>query len=306
MELKRDEKLPQNFIPLHPHTGRYCGYACECLHFEYADLNLKTMEYLPDDPRKEEETPGYRVISETDGEILIDYDGVKITLPVSANIESIEVKVAKDMVVLEGDTTTYIFPRNNCHYKHLLLEHGQDMTTFLLGDIYVKKESPPDQRYRFSYHLFDPHTKQFVQYARDSYSKPVASYNGLVWWIVNQRSLIPTFMDLSNPDKYYIRKDRILTVAKDSNDDPLDDEMPEGFVREGDNRFITRSTESSNFQAIDLDSATVNTVEVPRNDGAENLFLGYMNDKFHARYVRDSTRDKYMEQSYEYKYTFMH
>lgn len=46
------------------------------------------------------------------------------------------------------------------------------------------------------------------------------------------------------------------------------------------------------YISIDLESATVNTVEAPRSDGAENLCLGYMN------YVRDSTRDNYMEQSY--------
>lgn len=306
IELTKDEKLPKDFTPLHSHSGRYCDYSCDYLHFEYANLNLTTMEYIPDDPRKEEETGDYDVISETNEEIVIDYDGLKITLPASADIESVEVNITKDIVVLEGDTTTYVFPRNNCHYKHLLLEHDHNVSAFLLGDIYVKKV--PIAKGKFSYHMFNPHTKQFVQYAiKNINTKPVAAYNGLVWWLINKKSLIPTFMDLNNPDKVYIQKEKILTVARctnsiDSDDSADDDERPEGFSREGDNRFLTGETASSAFQAIDLDSETVNYIEVPLEGGPHELVVGYVKDKFHARYVHHAIWDGYMNKAEEYKY----
>lgn len=304
--LKKGQKLPENFSPLHPHTGSYCTHSCGCLHFEFAFLNLKSMEYTPQDPRKEEDEEGYHVLSETDEEIVIDWEGTIITLPALAKIDSISVDISENLVVVQGDTRTFVFPRDKCHYKHVLLVHLKRWNTsmFVVGDLYVRRDPPnTDQRYcPRSYHLFDPYTKRFVQYAAKSYAVPVASYNGLVWWLVNQRSFIPTFMDLDNPGKFYIRKDKILTVAKDESQHSFDDERPEGFVGEGNGRFVTRPTLSA-FQVVDLETGTVNHIRgTTEKDELDKVVVGYENDKFHARYVSNTTWTGYMEEAYMYRY----
>ncbi|KAG5355687.1 hypothetical protein CJU89_5392 [Yarrowia sp. B02] len=297
LEFKHGENLPKSYEGFDDHREYDCSFSCDTLHVENlpqsALLDPWTQNTQLENPSK------IKVVSEGEDGLVITFMGIEITLPSFVRREDLPknttfcdrapIFVNSDIIMIETPNMHFVFPRDKPHFAHASLYPPHADAVSRVGNIFVT-------RYEWgTYGLHDPHGKQLVKYGNAIFSKnnalPEENYNGLVWWFLGDKHLVPTFLDLDNPDKVYCREDLIIT---------LPDKAPDGLhqcLRPENSRYLTDRTEYGGIRMVDLDQGVVTDVEKAGEAirDESRVFLGYENGKFLARFMSAATVRHYIK-----------
>lgn len=195
------------------------------------------------------------------------------------------------MVVRHNQTTMWVFPKSDPHYKRALNTHTFHFDAFELSKVFGVVINRPYVGERELYNFLDNRTGTLREFAPPTHAEPVASYNGLMWWKIKEKYLVPTFIDVDDPHKkIYYRKDKIISVKEDGlyqtqfyQCDRKDD---------GSSRFVISSTRRG-VLFIDLATSTVTEVISQAKDvfldgqkcsDRVKWFPGFVEEKFDVKF----------------------
>lgn len=207
------------------------------------------------------------------------------------------------MVVRHNQSKMWVFLQSDPHYKRAINTHTFHHDAFELPMVFgVVKDRPyvNDKEQRDLYNFLDLRTGQLREFAPPTLARPVASYNGLMWWLVKDVYLIPTFVDLANPGNIYYRKDKIITLEKDKYRCTFFYQCNRGV--HGSSRFLISQTRRG-VLFIDLAKSTVTEVlnytkdvyldPQEYNDRVE-MMPGFVNEKLDLRFVENGDLREFM------------
>ncbi|KAG5358348.1 hypothetical protein CJU89_4875 [Yarrowia sp. B02] len=247
-------------------------------------VELKKGEKLPENFQSFRDTRP----SSSEGEIVVAYGGFEITLPMQRPENVREIEVGENVLLVKFDADRYISPRDKLHYKHASVYHyaggGFDVSVleggFLMDDVFVvgkapefkhgKKRKRVEKDRGFTFKFFNTYSKKFIRCTPDSFAEafanPVACYNGLIWWFMNDRDFVPTFLDRLS-GKLYVRKDWIMTATNIYHPTDVQEEL-----------FVSKVT-------------------LPVFTGSRPISVeGFSHGKFNALYMSEETEEYYEEQ----------
>lgn len=276
-ELRHGEKLPRSFRTLNEDAR----VQLENGHLD--PFNLKATYDTNDEKHK--------VIRSDDKELVVEYKGIKITLPPDAVLDNTPkcpemppqpvITVHRSYIVVRCTGHHFLMARAKPHYDHSFpFKSPGDYTTVEIGQVFVLLLS-------WQTFFYDNAGGRFRNYNPHGGTKPVASYNGLIWW-ANYANIIPTFVDLSRPGEIFYRKDRIVSLSEKVTDDPKE-VFPSS--RTGYRRFLSRKSEKG-MLVVDLATTVVTEIHAP--GGEDDVIIpGFLNNKFDVRYMSDETIERY-------------
>lgn len=130
----------------------------------------------------------------------------------------------------------------------------------------------------------------------DSSCSPVAAHNGLIWWQLYPSrgicALVPSFLDLEQPDKFFYRDDRAIFRSSPQS-------KAQGVKSRGWSKYLISVSGGDRLELVDLDTRHVTLIttpvpsEWPAGEGSNvQLFVGFQNGKFCARFMSPTTMVK--------------
>lgn len=259
-ELRQGQEMPSNFIDLE------CGPAAETWK---------------------------EVSSSSSDETVISVRDMLITLPAGVlpnaynNYYGPGVTVQDHaIVVCANNSADYVFPRDKrkkLHHKNALVKNGD---TCRLPNLCCW--SPGDET-----RLYDPNSNDYVRYGSvvEVHFRPAAYYQGYLWitpWGPPNRKdhakLVPTFVDLLDPENMYYMQDKIVELTDEQTDDPFVQSASEP-------RFVSREVYeqydgSQVMELVDLATGSVFNVgrEFGRPDDRVRHFFGQVDEEVYAAY----------------------
>lgn len=297
-ELKENEKLPEGFEGLNDAV----------LKTPDGELDFHTLNFSIHNDGT------CKVVKEDETETVVKYKSketpILLTLPPGVKPRRKEqyervppVAVHKQHIIVQCENRVFTFPRNKpLHYKNAFDQQFYTARrTFEVGHIHAWESYRDSLNHNLSaYEFFDSHTVQMREYTAATSAVPVASYSGLVWWAIKGRLLIPTFIDLEEPEKVFYRKDKIIGVS----DQP--ERLREAFQQCKNPRFVTRKCEQG-VLVIDLENETSTNVLDPHypldmptrsyyrdtKNPPPRVIPGFIGGKFCAKYVDNEVVSKY-------------
>ena len=131
-----------------------------------------------------------------------------------------------------------------------------------------------------NYSLASFEYQEMISYTSTASALPVAFYEGLVWWNMNLRSLIPTFLDLESPGKVFCRRDKIIRG-------PDLYHAKQGSKSRNSSQFVVGQS-IIGLEVIDLMTGIITSVEGPGDwDWCKKMktrfFPGFVNGSFKSR-----------------------
>lgn len=323
-ELKEDHKMPSDFEGLVAHDQATCTGNCEHLHF-IEKLPVYTHEALRPSPSLNPwtlesqdtiEEADFKVVREDADkkEKVIEFKGIEITIPADVTpngwrcsylySSGAPVTINRETIVVRAEKRIMVIPRDKPHFKHGF-EYEEDRGSFEFGNVYAWAELYDSDRH--TYRFWDNHGNQFIEYASRTPTHPVASYNGLIWFVAKKSILLPTFIDLHNPGKIYVRKDRITTLPdpyeprllrRSRTPPPMIEDFRQCSRSRHAQQFIVRRS-SKGLMLVDLSRRTVTNIQTPDDTlhRVRHIFPGYVKSWFHARYMTDETVAKYKQRA---------
>lgn len=237
----------------------------------------------------------HKVIKSDDKELVIEYQGIKITLPPNTVLDNTPklpqhqqpiISIHKYFIVVRCKEDHFLLSRARPHYRYGLdFPPPGDYTSMEVGEVFVLMLLG---KYGVSLPLFYTDWG-FKFYNPRGANLPVASYNGLIWF-TNKTNIIPTFVDLNRPDVIYYRKDRIVSL-------PLEEAISEEAKEisqsssSGYRRLLYKKSKKG-MMVIDLAKTVITEIVAPGGD-SDTVIPGFVNNKFAARYISDETRERY-------------
>ncbi|KAG5355417.1 hypothetical protein CJU90_4467 [Yarrowia sp. C11] len=287
-ELKFGEKLPSSFINMSDSPSCHSSLserihltALGGIHFSMDPLTLETRD---DNDRM-------KILSQDAEETVLEVDGVKITVTTD-DLELVEtISVGQSSVYVHyrgGDCV--MMPRDDPNFRHssdISLSEPREA-----GDLTVLKDDD-------GYHLADFRNRRQLKYTKSTTASPVALFNGVVWLVrkersmiptftvhrrsmiptlVNpKRSMIPTFIDLKTPEKLYFRSDRAIKGMCFNEMQSTQCSKARGVAQ-----FVVGSTDTG-LDIVDLVGGSVTSIShrygYPRD---RRSFVGFNKGKFQA------------------------
>lgn len=189
--------------------------------------------------------------------------------------------------------SSFVFPRDRLHYNYAW-EYPSHHHSMVLKNTFVLKVCGPKSKH--SYLFWDTLRNRSVVYAPETISVPVASFNGLIWWVAKDKLIIPTFIDMHNPGAVYSRRTRVVSL-KDRNEGLRKaqrlkmDSFRQCSRSLGAEQFIVRRSERGLLLLVDLLAGTVTHIMTDCVNGSstyQHIFLGYEGDRFDAYYTHHS------------------
>lgn len=244
--LKLGETLPDSFEPMFDgseHIHMYNGQ-------HSFSVNVKSM-----DMTRTAHTVEYTGADKT----VIKYKGIEIDVP--SGFTPRWVTLEKNTIFVHADNGTILLPRDNPVWEnaYLVVENGNHL--FTAGSIGVVQT-------RDSYEFVDLESKQTVKYCNLEDARPMAVYNGAVWFRVKE-CLVPTFVDLETDTLYY-NPDRIVTG------------VGVGLVSSG-SRDLSHFVFINHREILNLVSGEKTEITLPSDwSWGVELFLGFFNGQFKA------------------------
>lgn len=231
-------------------------------------------------------------------EKVIEYKGVALTIPADVTPNGWRasygfgdpVTINRETIVVRAETRILVIPRDKPHFKHGF-EYEQDQRSFEFGDGYALERLYENTRNTYS--SWDDHGQRFIEYASRAAAHPVASYNRIIWFEA-KISIPPTFIDLHNPGKMYVRKDHITTVPDPYEEirsfrpsrtpKPMIDDFRQCSRSRQAQQFIVKRS-SKGLMLMDLGRRTVTNIQTPDDTlhRVRHIFPGYVKSLFHAR-----------------------
>ncbi|KAG5358898.1 hypothetical protein CKK34_5211 [Yarrowia sp. E02] len=221
-ELEWGQKLPSDFRGLDVQTS-YCMDSSETRELVKLDddmyFDLKAFQPAP--VFRERFDQNVRIEG---GEMIITYKGLEITLCAETVVDAElieDITIGKYSVIVRHEeyddlgSCHYVFPIHNLHYKNAVFFHHGDCRLYEIGSVVVC-ELDEDE---FALYYYDVDRQQYVKFGKSHFSsKPVASYNGLIWWQEKNEdredllvAVAPLFWDLEK-GQTYTRVDKSIFI----------------------------------------------------------------------------------------------
>lgn len=231
-----------------------------------------------------------------DKQLVVMAGGVKITLPGHVTLrDDYPVTINKRFVAISTTTDTYHVRRREPDINSVHVESGCCSTSendrhqiFELGYAhgYIIFEERDRGRY---YRFYNDKLRRLHSYGSSGSNDPIAYYNGIYWWLVEGKYLLPTFFCLGYGnfwiEEHHFRKDHKMMVLGEKKE-AGDFHQCDG--KHGNNRFVT-FTSSKGLSVVDLATSTiteVQTIEGEKDASKVEFYLGYTGAVFGARYRR--------------------
>lgn len=238
----------------------------------------------------------FETVSRTDTETVVECEGLteQVTFPAGTRVNTM--CVYRDKVIAYCLFYNWEFDRTQpLHYNFARCNkpRGKDcqyQERFSIGPWAVIKRG---LRHHKVFEFCSPHSNRSVQYGPvGDYDamKPFAVYQGLVKWsgCHSQKHLVPTFVDLQDPEVVYCKTARIIEV--------LEPRYSGTDFQQYGNLVYTKPTSwnlNEPLQVVDLDTGSVTSIEPPNEplgkqwspkDHPTSFLLGFGQGTFHALY----------------------
>lgn len=325
-ELELGEKLPYDFEAIDgevievqtdevrhwkqtTHNGRYGNTHNPKPEFPY--FHLKYLQCVRQEPKKEEDK--FKTICSNEKHTIIKFkpggEPCKMIIlpplmklmrneyditPVEARKHHIIVRCQRDNRDGYDTRMVYVFDRNKpLHFKNAINYKFNYKEVKEISNIHFETSS--------KYSGGDQYLFGSTQHGRmlaygSATAVPVAVYNGLIWWCYKGSKLFPTFVDVQQPgEKVFCRKDKIVMVDEKRTFGDMNNQFRQS-TKPGMGRFVLRDL-NNGVLVIDLANTTATNIVNP-NQGQHlgpNIVMGFVDDKFCAKYVSTATMKKYEE-----------
>lgn len=294
-KLQHGETLPEGFEVINSHY-KGCKGGCDFAHFSNirnpTALDLRTLALSSTSFGQRE------IVSSDESGTVVKYADLEITLPPSITRADVHrekysfsretVRLGRNFVIVKTRKGYFVFPRDKeLHFDHA--HHVQsERHPIEVGKLLALSETEVEGTdiVRYSFHDFEAATR--FDYAPQSHSYPVAVYNGVLWWNIVDKGLVPTFIDLETPDKIHYRRDRTICVP----------ELDYEFVHCSNPRYLvikSRRSDTSNT-LIDLLTGSATSVQGRPKNHAVRIIDGFVNDKFSPRYITSELGYQYLKE----------
>lgn len=281
-QLEYGEKLPSDFQSMTQHEpGCSSKTSCGYLHTEQSEIvvDLWTLE-------KSTLSKDHQIIWDDGFYTCIDFQGIEIEVPFEReqldDADAVIIGPSTITVRTDGEDSV-VLPRYDphinagilfpCRYPAFLL-HLEDVFMYRNWASVVNKNL---------FTIADFTRKKLLPFAISTPAtvKPVASYNGLIWWGLKKRCLMPTFIDLQAPGRvYYNAKKAVIGPHQDLF------QQGHGSLK----RFVIGSPQRSGLinaakTVFDLEKGDVTTVSRPDTCDriGRQVFLGFQNGHFRPK-----------------------
>lgn len=269
--LEKHEKLPESFEPMLDKYPGQCHHWCEHIHGRSRFLDLTTLEYVRN-PVIENDPGTKQVSTGPSGTVVHTYDRRATLFPRSSSF-------------IEFDHQNILGRRDD--FIHL-------------QDVFIARDVPSGTRPpTFSYSMVDLQNRQMVHFTESAWlfprmpnmlTSPVASYNGLVWWALERRCMVPTFLDLQQPGKIYHNPNKAINGPELFN--PY-----QGSRSSHSERFVVGNAVTTGETHIyDLETGQVTAVLGTKDCYHSDIFMGYEEGHFKPRCVSEGHTDEYLEE----------
>lgn len=182
-----EEKLSQDYKPLLVHEPGCWIPLC--------DVNHKTLE-------EKVYRYGFYSITSAGENSIINYYGNIMKVPYSRDL------IPAERAVTMGPATICVTTVDG-RATVVSRDKPSDGIEFMNSDFNGHLQDTFMAKNNDWYEIADFKQRKMVPYATSN-SPPVASYNGLVWWALDTRCLMPTFVDFDNPGKVYHRPEKAI------------------------------------------------------------------------------------------------
>ncbi|KAG5359154.1 hypothetical protein CJU90_3889 [Yarrowia sp. C11] len=307
------DTMPAAFEGFDDHREFCCSAACDRLHLhnvkQGALMNPWTKEIESFTPR----TMGFtrQTNNKDEEETVISFQNVEITLPGVVKETDLRpngsflrlppIVVTSELVIVTTATDQFVLPRETPHYNNpdtlKFSTPPEYRSTIQFGDVFANIS-------KHGLWIYDPHVKELVQVDNTSGTKhlfPIDMHAGLVWYIYNERCLVPTFTDKKTPDALYCHEDKIISLPTH-----VDVRAIRRCRRFENSHFLTIPGSRGSIYMVDLDSGVVTEV-IPSEghdfEGKAKIFLGWVDGKFQALDICTETVLKYMESHWKDGYS---
>lgn len=235
----------------------------------------------------------HEIVSSYKSGTVVKYADLEITLPSSIKRADVHrekytfaretVRLGRNFVIVKIWKGYFVFPRDKkLHFDHS--HHVQsERHPIQVGKLLALSETEVEGTDigRYSFHDFE--TDTIFGYAPQPHSYPVAVYNGVLWWNIVDKGLVPTFIDLQSHDKIHNRRDRAIYVHDLQ------------FVQCSNPRYLM--IKSRNYDTtdtlIDLLTGSATSVQSRSKHDTARTFLGFVNGKFSPRYITSTLGYQY-------------
>lgn len=283
-ELAFNEKLPAEFSALQPHHTTCKQVACDHVHAMSRNLvhhivrDLHTFETFSRDFES-------NIVRQEGDTTVLEFAGVEYTVAkdmVPTSGMPMDVWVTPRALVVESlprGVSRLIMTRDKPHYEDGFVFDDNESDVDAIGDLLYAKKADV-------YHFIDHESKQVIKYPLETRATLSASYNGLVWWHVNETIMVPTFLDLETGQVHYNPEKTITGVSDDIFSQCS--EAPEG------RHFTFALLGGSNVEMVNLETGAITEVSYPKGMLNKRLAMipGLMNGKFRAYCMDEKVHKK--------------
>lgn len=283
-ELGYKERLPAEFSAMQPHHATCSQVVCDHVHAFSSNLmhhflrNLHSMETFDGDMQS-------KIVRQEGEATVLEFGGVEYTVAtdmVPTSGPSLDLSITPGALVVnnlqQGQGPRLIMTRDKPHYKDGFEFHDDNADIGAMGDLLFA-------RYGDQHHFADHESKQMIKYPLSVKSFIAGSYNGLVWWHIQEKILVPTFVDLETQQVHY-NPTKILTGVSD-NEFSQSSKAPHG------RHFIFAGCGNS-AEMVNLETGTITQITTPLGQHHKRLPMipGFMDGTFRAYYMSKKAHKK--------------
>ncbi|KAG5358445.1 hypothetical protein CJU89_5014 [Yarrowia sp. B02] len=200
--IEEEGPFPDNFTSMFSHKRSCISDSCDLMHPSIYNRYAVDVAMDPWTEKAVSIPPLYgchELVREDDDTYDIKYLGSTYTLPHVIPPQEISgfIVGAENIIVEGNDTQVVVFPRANPDdwFEMEEIARSKELDDNLLlfegmNGEYIAVDAEGDASWNYA------KTEAF----------PVAYYNGLVWWLVNGKSLVPTFVDFETDKNVLLRR----------------------------------------------------------------------------------------------------
>lgn len=291
VELRYNEQLPDNFTGMQPYGSPTCFVACDHFH---AMNNHNGNRYVRDlwTFASCDEPSMYTEIVRVEGDATVIHSmDIEITVPTDIvppeEEGSLRVFINPGSVTVECENGRYLtLPSDKPHFKNgFFFSFDKYSIISELNNVLVAESHHSSSIYLYIFG--DPENNRMIKYPTLTASKPVAFYNGLTWWAMRKKMLVPTFVD-QDTNKIHYSPSKTLTGVSSCRFEQT------SKLRDCHHFAVAGSDDFPGYEIVNFATGTLTNVVPPLagKDDFVKIIPGYLNGKFQARFMSGETREK--------------
>lgn len=199
-------------------------------------------------------------ITETGSEQILEYRNQTFTLPSNSRLPTNPVTHFKHHTRVSCYEPIWFQKTQPLHYKNAFQVRRVVPGCFEVGRFLASMGlNNNGERY---YEFYDYHSMKRIQYGPPDLARPVAAYKGVVWCFVTPDRLVPTFVDLENPDKIYYKLSKVIKAQIKPNEDYYELQAMNDYFQSAEfpNLVCNDSSSHPEVHILDLENGTVTLV----------------------------------------------